>query len=190
MKAFFERLMQVIWILTIILLSLSIIHAVTSGINNALGLLFCVIWIVILLIVQYLFYATLNPNSLFSGKKFFSYATIICVLSGLVIGVSINAYNSYLYEQKLKNSNDVSFFNEHLDKIVSKYDTTTCMYDNDNKVSREEFKERVYDLNSQGLSNFHAIVVLADNHNDLGYAIRCSAFAGLDINDLNEIVNN
>lgn len=70
MKSFFIRLLQVFWVLSLLIAAAFIIIVLLNGtlevVMTVLGSL--VFWFTMLIIVQYLVFAKLNPKSLFDGS--------------------------------------------------------------------------------------------------------------------------
>lgn len=190
MKGFFTRLMQVLWVLTSLLFSLSVSLLVIGNFSENVWffIVLILVWALLLVIVQYLIFSKLNPNVLFNKKNFLTKLSILSVVLAIILGSSLNIYQSYTYKKKLKAGNDVDFFNERIRNVVYKYGSDECFREDEQpKGSRILLVEEANKLNKQGINGLAALLVMANRDDDLGLVIRCSFYDGLDSKDLAEI---
>lgn len=70
LKNFFIRLLQVIWVLSVLIAAIVIIgNIISSDMRDTLAVIFgFVIWFILLVVIQYLSFARVNPKNLFDGS--------------------------------------------------------------------------------------------------------------------------
>lgn len=190
MKGFFTRLMQVLWVLTSLLFSLSVSPLAIGNFSEDAWffIIIILVWALLLVIVQYLIFSKLNPNVLFNKKNFLTKLSMLSIVLAIILGSSLNIYQSYTYKKKLKAGNDVDFFNERIRNVVYKYGSDECFREDEQpKGSRIMLVEEANKLNKQGINGLAALLVMANRDDDLGFVIRCSFDDGLDSKDLAEI---
>lgn len=70
LKSFFIRLLQVSWALSVVIAAIVIIgNIIYSDVQDTIAVLFgFFIWFILLVVIQYLAFAILNPKNLFDGS--------------------------------------------------------------------------------------------------------------------------
>ena len=104
MRAFFTRILQVVWIISILVIAINLPVAIAypEDAENILGASFG--WLVFLTVVQYLVFASFNPGWAFGEKKgrYFILFLMVIFFLAIVGGVGLKLYNKHEYSKKLE----------------------------------------------------------------------------------------
>ena len=104
MRAFFIRILQVVWVISILVIAINLPVAIAypEDTENILGMSFG--WLVVLTVAQYLMFSSINPSWAFGKNKrrYFTLFLLISFFLAIIGGVSLKLYNKYEYNKKLE----------------------------------------------------------------------------------------
>lgn len=192
MRAFFIRILQVVWIISILVIAINLPVAIAypEDAENILGASFG--WLVFLTMVQYLVFASFNPGWAFGRNKdrYFILFLIISFFLAIVGGVGLKLYNKYEYSKKLEAGSDVEFFEDILRDTLRSYDLSECRFDNSTPTSTvNDVHAAVSRLENQGVKGFNVVVAIAKQDDHVGRSIRCLIDSDYEIQKLAERAN-
>ena len=192
LKAFFIRTLQVIWVLSVVIMAAVISLSITQSQDVKDVLIGCFAWIVFLIIIQYLVFASINPSWLFGENKgrYFFVFTIISIALSVVCGVGIKAYDKHEYNKKLEAGADTVFFNKILSDTIDNYDLTECDdIDSLPAASKKDLQAAASKLEAQNTKGLNILVKIAKQDDALGRRFRCLINEDIDLREVAQIAN-
>lgn len=197
MRAFFIRLLQIIWVAGFLGILMGLFINIAYNDELIATIIVSIIWLLFFAGIQYLFFSTLNPRSLFDSrliikevghinKKFF--AILVAAALGLTVigGIAIKLYQSYQYNQKIEAGNDVGFYSKLLKDSAYKYEIEDCYADD--RPKKAEIQKVSHDLKSTGVNGLNIILTLANQDDRIGNSIRCAITEDIGIEELAKLL--
>lgn len=192
MKAFFIRILQVVWVLSVLIMAAVISLSIAQSQDVKDILIGCFAWIVFLIIIQYLVFASINPGWLFGENKgrYFSVFIIISIALSVVCGIGIKAYDKHEYNKKLEAGTDTVFFNRILSDTINNYDLTECDdIDSLPIASKKDLQAAASKLADQNIKGLNILVKIAKQDDALGRRFRCLINEDIDLSEVAQIAN-
>lgn len=193
MKAFCIRVLQVIWIGSILIIAFNLATTLAThseGLWEILGLsLSCLVFLVV---VQYLIFAKIHPSWLFGESKgrYFTLFVIFSFVTAIIGGIVLKLYNSYEYDKKLEAGSDVVFFDSLLKNTLRKHDLAECNdIDQIPSADKKELQAAALKLSEQKVNGLNILVKIAEREDALGRRFRCLVNEDIDVEEIAQIAN-
>lgn len=193
MRAFFIRILQVVWIISILTVAVNIFDAASSShlfAPELIGLL--LIWFALLIMVQYLVFANPNPSWAFGENKG-RYLYIFMIVSTFIAaigGIGLKAYNTNEYDKKLEAGTDIVFFDGVLRDTMISYGLSECR---DTKhipsPSKDDLRAAISRVESQNIKGLNILATIANQNDAVGHGVRCLFDKTQDIQQVADVIN-
>lgn len=192
MKAFFIRVLQIVWVVSILVIAINLPVAIAypEDAENILGVSFS--WLVFLTVLQYLVFSSFNPSWAFGRNKgrYFSLFIIISIALSIAGGVGIKLYNKHEYNKRLEAGTDAVIFDGILSDTISGYNLTECRdIDSLPAASKEDLQAAASRLEDQKIKGLNILVKIAEQDDAVGRRFRCLIDDDLDAEGLAQIAN-
>ena len=192
LKAFFIRILQVVWIISVLAIAINTSIAIAHPRDAKDVLIASFAWTAFLIVVQYLVFASINPSWLFGKNKgrYFSIFIIISIALSITGGVGIKVYNKHEYNKRLEAGTDTVLFDGILSDTIGKYNLTECRdIDSLPAASKEDLKAAASRLEDQKIKGLNILVKIAEQDDAVGRRFRCLIDDDVDAEGLAQIAD-
>lgn len=193
MRAFFIRILQVVWIISILTVAVNVFDATSSPHtpeSELIGLL--LIWFALLIVVQYLAFASFNPSWAFGENKgrYLSIFMIASIFIAAIGGIGLKIYNTNEYNKKLEAGTDIVFFEGVLRDTMISYGLSECR---DTKhlpnPSKDDLRAAISKVESRNIKGLNILATIANQNDAVGRGVRCLFDKTHDIQQVADIID-